>query len=317
MDRYEYLAPTMGTMLKMVVYAGSPESARMGIEACLDEIERLIPILNNYDPESEISRLPQNPNQRQALSPDLAAVFREALRWYRQSQGYFDITLGPLTQLWSQARRNRNLPSPEALDEAKAKCGWDKLRLEWASESAEAPSTIELLTEGMRIDLSGIATGYIIDRAIEAMQRRSTIESFLIDIGGDIAVGVSPPDTQGWRIDLGGIGKSSPPMRRVHRHLCAVTSSGDLNQFVEIDGRRYSHLMDPHHFRPIERRQSASVIAETTLDADVGATTLCVLGMDRASQWFETLPLQEAYLLEVDAGSNPSTDGTVRYRHLS
>ena len=143
----------------------------------------------------------------------------------------------------------------------------------------------------------------------------------------DIRLGSPPPETQGWTIEIAGIGKNSPPLCKRLLHSCAITTSGDLNQFIEIDGRRYSHLIDPITGIPLERRQSATVIAATAIDADAGATALCLLGMENASQQFDAMPLTEAYLMEVskeDAAGSPPSDsspsptrhGVVRYRHL-
>jgi thiamine biosynthesis lipoprotein len=167
----------------------------------------------------------------------------------------------------------------------------------------------------MLIDLSGLATGYIIDRAFEAMVRRGC-PRLLIDIGGDIRVGAAPPGSSGWLVLVAGLGKESPPICSLSLENCAVTTSGDLTQFVEIDGVRYSHLVDPRAGVPLTRRQSVTVLATTAIDADAGATALSVLGMEISSELFETLPLREAILLEADTNST-GDDAALRYRHLS
>ncbi len=315
LERFEYVAPTMGTMLKIVLYSESQARAEEAIDAALNAIERLIPVLNNYDPESEISQLSQTIQSPQTLSPDLSVVVRQAARWHTLSKGKFDITIGPLTQLWSQARRNQKLPDPVAIESVHGRIGWNNLRVTPVPYDATDPLEIELLADGMRIDVSGLATGYIIDRAFEAIVDAGH-DCALIDIGGDIRMGVSPPGTDGWTIDVGGIRRDAPPLRQLRLHSCAVTASGDLNQFIEIDGRRYSHLMDPIGQQPIERRQSTTVVAATALDADVGATTLCVMGMDEASRAFDSLPITQAILLEIDPQLTQDCLPAIRYRNL-
>lgn len=314
LERYEYSAPSMGTVLKIAVYSPSEQRALDAIDAGLTEIDRLIPILNNYDPDSEISRLVTHGRDPVPLSPDLGAVLKHAQRWYELSQGAFDITIGPLTRIWSQARRERALPSDESIDSARSRSGWRHVRWLNASSSNQGALSVSLLFDAMRIDASGIATGYIIDRAFDAI-RKSGIESLLIDVGGDIRVGQSPPGSKGWKIDIAGLGKDSPLLTQRQLEHCAITTSGDLNQFVEIEGVRYSHLIDPATGSPVPRRQSATAIAPLAIDADAGATALCVLGMDRASKMFGLLPLQEGILLEasLEAESNP----LARYRHLT
>lgn len=336
LERYEYSTPTMGTVLRMVVYSKDERGAQLAIDAGLDEIERLIPILNNYDPASEVSKLSQAAFRPAPLSLDLAGTLAAAQRWHELSGGQFDITVGPLTRLWSRARKEKRLPDPKEILEAQKQIGWKNLR--WFQTDATTkdlkqqssplqtnltatPLQLELLSEGMTIDVSGLATGYIIDRAFEAIVATGH-DCILIDIGGDIRMGSSPPESQGWTIEIAGIGKYSPPLCKRSLHSCAITTSGDLNQFIEIDGRRYSHLIDPTSGNPLERRQSATVIAATAIDADAGATALCLMGLENSSQQFDGMPLIEAYLMEVSKEEKTgepriqSPSKTVRYRHL-
>jgi len=313
-ERYEYSAPSMGTVLKIAVYSPSEQHAQAAIDAGLTEIDRLIPVLNNYDPDSEISRLVTHGRDPVPLSHDLNAVLQHAKRWHELSQGAFDITIGPLTRIWSQARRERKLPSDESLNVARSRSGWQHVGSLEASSANAGALSVALLLDAMRIDVSGIATGYIIDRAFEAI-RKTGIESLLIDVGGDIRVGQAPPGSKGWKIDIAGLGKDSPLLtQRILEH-CAITTSGDLNQFVEIDGVRYSHLIDPATGWPVPRRQSATAVAPLAIDADAGATALCVLGMVQASKFFDSLPLREAILLETEL--EVESAAISRYRHLN
>ena len=317
LERFEYSAPTMGTMMRIVVYALDQAAAERVIHAGLDELERLIPILNNYSAESEISRLQSAFGSPQAIGHELHEVLVAATRWRALSDGAFDISLGTLFRLWSKARKQKRLPSDEELEAVRRTSGWDRWRLTPTEIPADAldardprasnasPSqiaSVELFAEGLILDTSGLATGYILDRVFEAMERTGHAH-VLIDIGGDIRVGAAPPDTRGWVVMVAGVSPSAPPLCRWFLESCAVTTSGDLNQFVEIGGRRYSHLMDPIAMQPLERRQCVSVVADTAIDADAGATALCVLGMERGSRLFDRMPLREAYLLEIAAAA--------------
>lgn len=309
----------MGTEIQIVVYSPDEATAQRIIELGCDEIDRLTTILSNYDSASEVSRLCRSPiGVATPISHDLAEVLRESLRWYEVSQSKFDITIGPLTQIWRQCRKTKQLPEPLDIERALAQSGWDHLAIEWAettppsesSDTSSASSSATLLRDGMMLDISGIATGYIIDVAFERMQKAGA-KSLLINIGGDIRLGTPPPDQLGWKVQIAGLGKSSPALCNLVLSNCAVTTSGDLNQFVEIDGRRYSHFIDPIDGAPIERRQSVTAIAPTTVDADAGATALAVMGIDAASDAFPGLPLTEAIFTQLDQQTQ-----TVRYRHL-
>jgi FAD:protein FMN transferase len=156
----------------------------------------------------------------------------------------------------------------------------------------------------MALDVSGIAVGYILDAVFDKMVDAGS-RIVLINAGGDIRLGDSPPNSDGWRIDIAGLGKTSPPLAMLKLSNCAITTSGDLNQFIELDGRRYSHFIDPNTGTPIERRQSVTAIAPTTVDADAGATALAVLGMDRACALFSTMPLNQAILIEATNANEP------------
>jgi FAD:protein FMN transferase len=312
LSRYEYSAPSMGSMLDIVVYAKDQQQAQACIDAGLNEVDRLSQILSNYDQSSEISQLCRSPiNTPTPLSFDLGQVLQESLRWNKISNGKFDISVGRLTQLWRRCRKLRILPSEverrEALSQRKAT--YVAVEIDGSKVwHASFP------TDGIVLDLSGIATGYILDRMLEKMTSVGP-ESILINAGGDIRVGKAPPEKIGWRIDVAGLGKESPALMTYWLEDGAVTTSGDLFQYVEIDGRRYSHLIDPDSGSPIERRQSVTVFASRAIDADAGATALAVLGMDEGSLVFPNLPLLRALVLQMDADGRDEAE-TVRLRVL-
>ncbi len=303
--RFEASVPAMGSRVDLVVYAESESQAKLAMDAGLEEIQRLSLILSNYDDSSEISRLCRAPlGEPIAISPDLSYVLSQSHKWYQLSDGNFDITVGPLTQLWREGRKQKTLPSAFARERAKQCCGWE-------SVAFATRSSVSLRKPDMLLDLSGIAVGYIVDKAFEKMVACGSA-CVLINAGGDIRVGEAPPNSEGWRVTIAGLGKTSPPLAKLTLKNCAVTTSGDLNQYLEIDGRRFSHFIDPKTGEPIERRQSVTAIADTTLDADAGATALAVLGMQSSSRLFDGMPLLEAILVE----SGSSSDAPVRLRRL-
>ncbi len=311
--RFELSVPSMGSHVDFVVYAHSEPQAKSAIDAGLAEIERLSVLLSNYDSNSEISRLCSAPtNQWTLVSRDLSMVLMHSRRWFQLSDGKFDITVGPLTELWRKGRQRKRIPTQEEIADAKKRCGWAFVGLEPALIDAELnqPNSVSLLKPKMKLDLSGLAVGYIVDAVFEKITA-SGARSLLVNAGGDIRVGDPPPGMDGWRITIAGLGIDSPPLAMLRVKNCAVTTSGDLNQFLEIDGHRYSHFIDPESGDPIERRQSVTAIAATTLDADAGATALAILGMNRASSLFDTLPLSDAIF--VEAGTDDSMPMRARW----
>ena len=301
LNRFEFSGPAMGSNIDMVVYAQSRSQATVVIDAGLAEIERLTMLLSNYDSKSEISKFCSSPTgQKIPLGQDLSTVLEQSQRWHRLSDGKFDITVGPLTQLWRNSRKHNQLPTLAEIADAKHRCGWRSVEFDSAYVTTKSGHSLSatLLKPEMILDLSGIAVGYIVDAAFEKMMARG-FRSILLNAGGDIRVGDAPPGSEGWRITVAGLGKAMPPLAMLRIRNCAVTTSGDLNQYLEIDGRRYSHFIDPESGDPIERRQSVTAIAATTLDADAGATALAILGMNRASEMFNSLPLDEVIFVEA------------------
>ena len=311
--RFELSVPSMGSHVDFVVYAHSERQAKLVIDAGLGEIERLSALLSNYDSSSEISKLCSAPtNHWTPVSRDLSTVLMHSRRWFQLSDGKFDITVGPLTELWRTGRQRKQIPTQVEIADAKRRCGWEFVGLDsgLSGDESKQPIAFSLLKPKMKLDLSGLAVGYIVDAVFDKMAASGS-RSILVNAGGDIRVGSPPPESHGWRITIAGLGKDAPPIAMLRIKDCAVTTSGDLNQFVEIDGRRYSHFIDPETGDPIECRQSVTAIAATTVDADAGATAMAVLGMNRASELFDNLPLIEAIF--VQAGPDDSMPMRMRW----
>ena len=317
MERFEYSTPTMGTILKFVVIAPTQTIAERWIDVGLSEIERLIPIFNNYSPASEISKLNARCGTRTEISADLYRAIEHSRRWHELSSGVFDITCGALFELWKQARGNRRLPAKVERKEALERSGWNYVECT-ATQDPEAPDARFFLTvhrQGLVLDLSGIATGYIIDSLADRMILAGC-KAFLIDIGGDIRLGESPLGKEGWRVQVAGLEKSDPAIMELSLANCSLTTSGDRNQSLVLDGVTYSHLIDPRTGEPLTNHQSCTAIASTTIDADAAATALSVLGRAASSQRFETLPIDQAVLLYSELESGPAQRSTPRFSRL-
>jgi FAD:protein FMN transferase len=247
-DRYQASEPHMGTLVSITLYADSPEHAQRGFLAAFARIAKLNAILSDYDPQSELSRFCNI-----SPSPELRAVVEHAQQLARRTGGAFDITAGALSQLWREARKQKRLPTPGALEKALSVSGYQKL--------CSVP--------GMKLDAGGIAKGYAADEALAAL-RKSGIASALIAISGDVAMSDAPPGRPGWRVRV--------KDEIVSLANAAVSTSGDEFQFLEIDGIRYSHIFDPRTGMPLRNSRPVSVIAPTGIEADSLATAISVLG---------------------------------------
>ena len=270
---YQATQVHMGVPFKIVLHAPSEAAAKRGFDAAFRRIERLDNILSDYDPESELSRLNRTAPSEHPVSvgSDLWAVLHYAQSLSKQSDGAFDVTVGPLSRLWRRARRQRELPSSEMLDEARAATGYAFLRLD------EERQTAQLLQPNMRLDLGGIAKGYAADEALAEL-RAAGLSSALVDASGDMAFGDAPPDKPGWQVGIAPLNADDPPSRFLHLSNCGIATSGDAWQYVEIDGQRYSHIVDPRTGLGLTDRSSVTVIAADGISADALASAVSVLG---------------------------------------
>lgn len=282
-------ARLMGVPWTITVHAAAEKAGREAIAAAFAEVGRLERILSDYDPASELCRLSAAAptTEPREVGPDLWRVLERAVAIRDASGGAFDPTVGPLTTLWRQARRSGRLPIESRLAAARAAVGPDTLLLEPAGRR------VTLARPGMRLDLGGIGMGYAADRALEVLGRHG-IAAAMIDASGDVLVSGPPPGTAGWRIAVaplagaGGADRGDAAREIVLAHA-AVTTSGDAFQAVEIDGRRYSHIVDPRTGIGVAGPAAVTVVARDCTTADAAATAASVLGPDRAADFLAAL----------------------------
>ena len=276
----------MGVQARIVLYAPDQAAAERGAVAAYDRIAALDATMSDYRRDSELMRLAERSGTGPVpVSADLFHVLHMAERLARLSGGAFDVTAGPLVQLWRKARDTRTLPAPDTLKAARARSGYTLLRLD-----AE-DSTATFVNNDMRLDLGGIAKGFAADEAL-AILRAYGLPHAMIEFGGDIVTGDAPPRKRGatdapengatgWRI--------TEPLsgRTFHLANAAISTSGDTVQFVVIDGVRYSHVLDPRTGIPLTSRIAVTVIAPEGILSDGLATMLSVLGPEAGMRLVE------------------------------
>jgi thiamine biosynthesis lipoprotein len=270
LQRHEYAQLHMGVQARLIVYAPDSESAAKAAKAAYSRVAELEDIASDYRPTSELMRLCAKAGQGPVkVSDELFTLLAHAQDVGRRSHGAFDVTVGPYVQLWRAARKTKQLPSPQALAEARQCVGWERMKLNARDQ------TVELMTPGMRLDLGGIAKGYAGDEAIRVL-REHGIRSALFEAGGDIVVSAAPPGTKGWAVEV--VGEGSAAKRVVKLANRGISTSGDTEQFVEIEGVRYSHVVDPRTGLGLTQRYATTVIARDGITSDSLSTAACVLG---------------------------------------
>lgn len=274
-ERFEYEAQHMGVGFRLTFYAASEAAAKAAADAAFRRIDALDDTLSDWEPESELSRLSSNAAGTWIpVSEDLGRILERAMAFASASGGAFDPTVGPLVKLWREARRTRVLPDAGRLAAARAAAGWRRLELDTGRRA------VRLLVPGMSLDLGGIAKGFAADEALRVLAAHG-IDAALCAAAGDVAAGAPPPGTAGWRVGIApAFDPDAPPERHLLLARAAVSTSGDAYQSVEIDGRRYSHIVDPRTGLGLTTRASVTVVAASGLEADALATAACVLGPD-------------------------------------
>lgn len=286
LQRYEFEEKHMGTLFRFVLHATSEGEAQNAAKEGFARVKKLNDIMSDYDPASELSLLAKKFSTEVAnpieVSPELFFVLQEAEKLSSKCDGAFDVTIGPVVGLWRQARRTQRLPDPQELKDALARVGWSKVRLDATKR------TVQLLTPGMKLDLGGIAKGFAADEVLAAFEKRG-IKHALVAAGGDITVSDAPPGTDGWKVEIAPL-PGAKEKRVLMLKNAAVSTSGDSENFVVIDGARYSHIVDPKTGLGLTGYRSVTIIAPKGITSDSTTKAAMILPPEKAIQLLDDMP---------------------------
>jgi thiamine biosynthesis lipoprotein len=272
LKRYEFSEPHMGTRFGIVVYAKDEAAAKKAAKEAYARAAELNRIMSDYDSTSELMRLcAKAGGDPVKVSDELFTVLARADKVSRESDGAFDVTVGPVVRLWRVARRTAKLPDAERLKKARELVGYKNVVLN------EKDHTVQLLKKGMLLDLGGIAKGYAGDEMLAVLAKHGLTRA-LVSCGGDLVMGDPPPGKDGWRVEIAAVDSKKEGPRYLTLANAAVSTSGDAEQYVEISGKRYSHIVDPRTGVGLEGRMSATVVAPNGLTSDGLTKVVAVLG---------------------------------------
>jgi thiamine biosynthesis lipoprotein len=276
-QKFVFEKAEMGVPFRITLYAEGEATAKAASDAAFARIEALNRIFSDYEDDSELTLLSRTSGQGRAVkvSDELWLVLARSQQLAERTGGGYDVTCGPLVNVWRRARRKHELPSPDLVTEMRSRVGWRKMRLE------EKSRTVELLTPEMRLDLGSIAKGYACDEAVRVLRAQGCPRS-LVAGSGDMVAGDAPPDRKGWHIEVEALDEE-PPGRISQAVIveitnAAIATSGDRFQRLEIGGKRFSHILDLRAGQPLQDHSLVSVIAPDGITADSLATAASVLG---------------------------------------
>ncbi|RLU01670.1 FAD:protein FMN transferase [Ketobacter sp.] len=296
----EFSGRTMGTWYTVKVAefpaTADPQVIAGVIEAELDNVNDK---MSTYKPDSELSRFNRAPvGEPFSVSADTFEVLSRSLEIWRMSQGAFDVTIGPLVNLWGFGPDGRpeKVPSAKAMKQAWDRVGSDGLLLHMDDQQL-------VKRKDLYVDLSAIAKGYAVDRVAEALEDAG-IRRYLVEVGGEIRAGNSKAQNVSWQV---AVEEPVSDRRQIHKIIkldnAAMATSGDYRNYFEANGKRYSHTIDPRNGQPIDHTLvSASVIMPSCADADAWATAFMVLGPELGMQVAEANNLAVYMILKQDQG---------------
>ena len=308
-QKHAHAREVMGTLANVSAYAADRATARAAVDAAyarLDEVNRL---MSDYVDDSEVGQINRlAPGASMVVSPETFAVLERSRDIAQASGGALDITCRPLVSMWKAAGKRNALPTDEQRAEAMKLVGWQKVELDPTTRS------VKLAIPGVQIDLGAIAKGYALDLAAKAM-RDHDITGGLIDVGGDVRVFGQRGDGKGWHIGI-----RHPFEDGLYGTLVltsgAVATSGLQQRFQIIDGKRYSHIVDPRTGQTATEAPSVTVIAPDGATADAWATVFSVLTVEEGTSKAASLDgIEVLWIWRDDAGTihDTTSDGFDRF----
>lgn len=288
----------MGTFARVVVVAADSNTAKVCIEAAFERLRSIENLMSYQKDDSELTRINRNAAKGPVrVSESTFEVLQKAIEFSELSDSAFDMTVGPLVDLWRSAAEANSVPTGAELREARSKVGFEKLILD-ANEMS-----VKFTVDGMKLDLGGIAKGYAIDKAVEAMQKYGA-SGAMVDVGGDIrCFGRPPGGKEYWLIGLQDPGETKEHIGEGKTLLvlkltdAAVATSGGYRRFALIEGKKYSHIIDSKTGYSSEDLASVTIISKNAIDTDALATAVSVMGSEKGLALIETIPQTEAILI--------------------
>jgi thiamine biosynthesis lipoprotein len=277
--RLESSADAMGSTYSLVLYGQDRARLEMASEEAFDEVRRLDRLLSNYRPESEWSQVNRYAAERPVkVSAELFQLLSACVEYSRQSEGAFDISVGPLMKVWGFYKGSGHLPRKPEVLAALEKVGYRNILLDASSK------TVRFVKEGVELDPGGIGKGYAVDRMVDIL-RRNGVESALVSASGSsiYALG-APPGEAGWKVRIRDPKDEAKTVTEVTLKNESMSTSGNYEKFFWAEGKIYSHIMDPRTGYPSTGTLSASVITPLTLDSEAWTKPYYINGREWAAK---------------------------------
>ena len=274
---HEATRASMGSAATIRACGPDRASLAEAVTAGLDEVDRLDALLSHYRAETPLSRLNREAARGPVeVEPELADLLDVCLRWSRDSDGAFDVTVGPLMKAWGFFRGEGKMPDDARLAAAREVVGFRHVSVD------RERHTVAFDRAGVELDLGGIGKGYAADRVASVLRARG-VASALVNLGGSSVYGLgAPPGAAAWEVSLADPTAPERTAARVALRDQALSVAGGYERYFVKDGVAYSHIMDPRSGRPVQGVLSVAVVSASATDGDALDDVLFVLGVERA-----------------------------------
>lgn len=268
----------MGTIVEITVEDKDTAKARHVIRQSIHEGKRIASLMSVYDKNSEVSEINREAGIKGVkVSGDVSRVIEKALHYGKLSGGAFDITVEPLIELWGFDKGEKRIPGKAEIERVLPLIDYRKVVIN------RHEKTVKLKEKGMKINLGAIAKGYIVDRMVSFLKEKG-IKTLLVNAGGDIYASGSPSGRTSWKIGMRDPRNFQGVKEIIDIRDMGVATSGDYEKYFLMNGKRYSHIIDPETGYPASGVISVTVIAETAVEADALATALFVMGKEKGME---------------------------------
>lgn len=299
-ERARYL---MGTVCRISALPEGPGDTAAIVERAFDEIARIESVLSDYDPGSELSILNAAGRGTHRVSIDLASFLESSLAISKVTAGAFDVTVGPLVDLYA-LRTGGRWPSPDEIRLALRRCGWAKVAIEGTG------GEVRFFEDGVKLDPGGIGKGIALDAAARIL-REEGVHDALLDFGGQVLAVGSGSGGCGFRVDVAIEGREDVLDRPLFLADASASTSANDERGLIVDGRPLGHILDPRTGRPAAAARSVTVVAPTATRADAFSTALFVMGPDEGLEAARRLGVEALFVTETNGA--PAIRTTPRF----
>lgn len=294
--RYQFEEPKMGSPFQIILFSKDSISAQQIAAKAYRLIDSLNFIFSDYEVESELSQISMaaGKNNYEQVSPLLYHLLQESRRAWQLSEGKFDITVGALSKIWREARRSGKFPDDFLIQAAKARTGMQYIIIDTVTHS------VQLTLMGMQLDMGGLAKGYIAHNVLDFLKENG-FPIALTNAGGDISFGDAPPGKEGWSVAVSIPVRDQVLPSNLLLKNQSIATSGNMYQFIEHKGTKYSHEIDPQTGYGIQTQRSVTVISPDGSLSDWLATACSVLSIKKSKKLAKQLGA-ELLILEIKKG---------------